>query len=43
VRTAPQLLGKTKPWKDYTEGARSLAEAIKQATRPGEKRRGRLT
>jgi bifunctional non-homologous end joining protein LigD len=43
VRTAPQLLGKTKPWKDYTEGARSLADAIKQATRPGEKRRGRLT
>jgi bifunctional non-homologous end joining protein LigD len=38
VRTAPQLLVKTKPWKDYTEGARSLADAIKQATRPQKKR-----
>jgi bifunctional non-homologous end joining protein LigD len=38
VRTAPQLLVKTKPWKDYTEGARSLADAIKQATRSQKKR-----
>jgi bifunctional non-homologous end joining protein LigD len=34
VRTAPQLLSKTNPWKDYAGGARSLAEAIKQITRP---------
>jgi bifunctional non-homologous end joining protein LigD len=33
VRTAPQLLGKLKPWKDYANGARSLADAIKRATR----------
>jgi bifunctional non-homologous end joining protein LigD len=33
VRTAPQLLGKTKPWKDYVGGARSLADAIKLITR----------
>jgi bifunctional non-homologous end joining protein LigD len=33
VRTAPQLLGKIKPWKEYAEGARSLADAIKQLTR----------
>ena len=33
VRTAPQLLGKSKPWKDYAAGARSLADAIKQITR----------
>jgi bifunctional non-homologous end joining protein LigD len=43
VRTAPQLLGKTKPWKDYDGGARSLADAISQATQPGKKRRGRQT
>jgi bifunctional non-homologous end joining protein LigD len=43
VRTAPQLLGKTKPWKDYTEGARSLADAIKQATRSRKKAPARLT
>jgi bifunctional non-homologous end joining protein LigD len=33
VRTAPSLLAKSKPWKDYAEGARSLTEAIKQITR----------
>jgi bifunctional non-homologous end joining protein LigD len=33
VRSAPQRLGKLKPWKEYADGARSLAEAIKQATR----------
>jgi bifunctional non-homologous end joining protein LigD len=33
VRTAPQILGKTKPWKDYVGGARSLADAIKLITR----------
>jgi len=33
VRTAPQLLTKLKPWKDYANGARSLADAIKRATR----------
>jgi bifunctional non-homologous end joining protein LigD len=33
VRTAPQLLGKLKPWKDYANGVRSLADAIKRATR----------
>jgi bifunctional non-homologous end joining protein LigD len=33
VRTAPQLLSKLKPWKDYDNGARSLADAIKRATR----------
>ena len=32
VRTAPQLLGKLKPWRDYANGARSLADAIKRAT-----------
>jgi bifunctional non-homologous end joining protein LigD len=43
VRTAPQLLDKAKPWKDYTEGARSLADAIKQATRSLKKAPARLT
>jgi bifunctional non-homologous end joining protein LigD len=33
VRTAPELLGKTKPWKDYAAGARPLTDAIKQITR----------
>jgi bifunctional non-homologous end joining protein LigD len=32
VRTAPQLLGKLKPWKEYADSARPLADAIKQAT-----------
>ena len=33
VRTAPALLAKSKPWKDYAAGARSLADAIKRITR----------
>ncbi|HTD75821.1 MAG TPA: DNA ligase D [Steroidobacteraceae bacterium] len=33
VRSAPALLGKSKPWKDYTAGARSLSDAIKHITR----------
>jgi bifunctional non-homologous end joining protein LigD len=33
VRTAPALLGKSKAWKDYEAGSRSLADAIKHITR----------
>jgi bifunctional non-homologous end joining protein LigD len=33
VRTAPALLAKAKPWKDYAAGARSLTDAIKHITR----------
>ena len=33
VRSAPALLTKAKPWKDYDAGARSLADAIKHITR----------
>jgi bifunctional non-homologous end joining protein LigD len=33
VRTAPALLTKLKPWKDYAAGARSLNDAIKHITR----------
>ena len=33
VRSAPKLLGKSKAWKDYDDGARSLADAIKHITR----------
>jgi bifunctional non-homologous end joining protein LigD len=33
VRTAPSLLRKAKPWKDYTGAAGSLKEAIKRVTR----------
>jgi bifunctional non-homologous end joining protein LigD len=33
LRTAPALLGKTKPWEDYAPAARSLAQAIKSITR----------
>jgi bifunctional non-homologous end joining protein LigD len=33
LRTAPQRLGKFKPWKDYAAGARALTDAIKRATR----------
>jgi len=33
VRTAPSLLRKGKPWKDYTGAAGSLKEAIKRITR----------
>jgi bifunctional non-homologous end joining protein LigD len=33
VRTAPALLSKLAPWKDYAAGARSLADAIKRITR----------
>jgi bifunctional non-homologous end joining protein LigD len=33
VRSAPALLSKSKAWKDYEAGARSLADAIKHITR----------
>lgn len=33
VRTAPAMLAKGKPWKEYAAGARSLADAIKRITR----------
>ena len=33
VRTAPALLAKNKPWKDYAAGARSLTDAIRHITR----------
>ena len=33
VRSAPALLAKSRPWKDYAAGARSLADAIKHITR----------
>jgi bifunctional non-homologous end joining protein LigD len=33
VRSAPKLLVKGKAWKDYDDGARSLADAIKHITR----------
>jgi bifunctional non-homologous end joining protein LigD len=33
VRTAPALLAKIKPWKEYAAGGRSLADAIKRITR----------
>ncbi|HEX3397946.1 MAG TPA: DNA ligase D [Steroidobacteraceae bacterium] len=33
VRSAPALLVKNKPWKEYAAGARSLADAIKHITR----------
>jgi bifunctional non-homologous end joining protein LigD len=33
VRTAPQRLGKSKPWQDYAAGARALTDAIKRVTR----------
>jgi bifunctional non-homologous end joining protein LigD len=33
LRTAPQRLGKAKPWKHYAAGARALTDAIKRATR----------
>jgi len=33
VRTAPALLAKEKPWKDYEEGARSLSDAIARITK----------
>jgi len=32
VRTAPRLMNKTSAWRDYTEGARSLAAAIVKIT-----------
>jgi len=33
VRTAPALLAKEKPWKDYEQGARSLSDAIARITK----------
>jgi bifunctional non-homologous end joining protein LigD len=33
VRTAPALLAKIKPWKEYAAGGRPLADAIKHITR----------
>jgi bifunctional non-homologous end joining protein LigD len=33
VRTAPQRLSKLKPWKNYADAARPLADAVKRATR----------
>jgi bifunctional non-homologous end joining protein LigD len=32
VRAAPKLLGKAKPWSDYADSARSLADAINRIT-----------
>jgi bifunctional non-homologous end joining protein LigD len=32
LRTAPQRLAKSKPWKGYAAGARALTDAIKRAT-----------
>jgi bifunctional non-homologous end joining protein LigD len=43
VRTAAQRLSKTNPWKDYADGARSLTDAISQATRSTKTRRNRKT
>jgi bifunctional non-homologous end joining protein LigD len=33
LRTAPKLLAKSKPWKDYDRGARPLGEAIKRVVK----------
>jgi bifunctional non-homologous end joining protein LigD len=33
VRTAPKLLGKTKPWADYAKSARALTAAVRHITR----------
>ena len=33
LRTAPALLAKSKPWKEYAAGARSLTDAIRHITR----------
>jgi bifunctional non-homologous end joining protein LigD len=37
TRIAPGLLARAKPWKDYAQGARSLADAIKRITRAATK------
>jgi len=43
VRTAAQRLSKTNPWKDYADSARSLTDAISQATRSTKTRQSRKT
>src|SRR5690606_13910716 len=35
IRTAPELLRKTKPWADYERAERSLAEAIESVVSQG--------
>jgi bifunctional non-homologous end joining protein LigD len=36
IRTAPKLLSKSKPWKDYEKGGRSLVTAIQKITKSGD-------
>jgi bifunctional non-homologous end joining protein LigD len=38
IRTAPALLGKSKPWVDYERAARSLSAAIEKVVAQGRKR-----
>jgi len=40
LRSAPQMLKKTKPWAGYDSAARSLADAIRRVTRAAKPRRG---
>jgi len=35
IRTGPDLLKKSKPWTDYEQSARSLAEAIEKVLEKG--------
>jgi bifunctional non-homologous end joining protein LigD len=39
LRTAPELIKKTKAWDGYQESARSLADAIRKITRPASRAR----
>jgi bifunctional non-homologous end joining protein LigD len=39
VRSAPELLRKSKPWADYSKAARSLADAIRRVTQAGKPKR----
>jgi bifunctional non-homologous end joining protein LigD len=41
VRSAPELLRKSKPWEGYAKAARSLSAAIRAATQSGNRKRRR--
>jgi bifunctional non-homologous end joining protein LigD len=39
IRTAPEILRKSMPWKDYEDSARSLAEAIERVLAQGARKK----
>ena len=42
IRTAPEILEKSKPWNDYERSARSLSEAIEKVLSQGQAKSGNI-